>query len=143
MTKLHRLRRSLEVLVLGITGLLLIATSAPTARCEPGTTRMEAKTSCAPPTIIALTVDRGCLITVTEGAVAAGLPAEGGAINTDIFKGFALDSFGEDGGVPQRCQAVRIEGGDRSLRINCTNDCSELDAGIECPIACSGILTPP
>ncbi len=137
------LRRALELSVLGVTGLLLIATSAEPRRCTVATTRMEAKTSCAPPTLVDLTVDATCLLTVTQGAAEAGLPAEGGLTSKEVFSGFALDALGLDGGVPQNCIATPIQGGDRTLRINCVNDCSLLDAGVECPIACSGIITPP
>jgi hypothetical protein len=135
------MRRSLQLIALLGTAVILIATSRAPTPCATEVLNVRAETTCGAPANLALSSARDCTLTVTGGEL-TGLPRRGDVnqafADSGIAMGFQLLGTTADGGNEQFCQATPEDGG---FHVRCTPTCgAEADAG-PCDSVCEGSLT--
>lgn len=138
------MRRTLEILLLISTTVILIATSRAPEPCASETVVLHARTTCGEETNLNFTSTPSCTVTVNGGGFPSSGPLANLVVDAGVMGGFELFGPRVDGGVPYSCSAIPEDGGlfmTCSPNVTCVPDAGA-DAG-PCAHECSGMLTLP
>ena len=125
------MRHFASAAVIAVTAYFLIATSRAPCRSSSETVSVTSRTTCGPDTLVTISVDTSCQVTVTP--VGSGLPGRG-MVAQDMVplrqQNVYLSQFDADAGTSLSCTLDANDAG-TGWDVRCTS-CSNADAGCEC-----------
>lgn len=131
------MRQVASAVVIAVTAYFLIATSQAPCRSSAETVSLTSRTTCGPDTLVTLSVDTSCRVTVTPAG--SGLPGNG-MVSRDMTplrqQNVYLSQVDSDAGTSVSCTLDANDAG-TGWDVTCTT-CSNADGGC----VCSGTVTP-